>query len=138
VLKLYWLPTIQSAIDIDHGDSAQALEALQTPAPYETGDPPPFQLDTLYPVYLRAQADHRGPQGGKLTVEFQKIIDHPGMTLNFPLGALAHLGLGRARALAGDVPAAKTAYQSFFALWKDADPTIPILKDAKEEYAKLP
>jgi len=138
VLKLYWLPTIQSAIDIDHGDSVRALEALQTPAPYETGGPPPFQLDTLYPVYLRAQADLEARKGTEATVEFQKIIDHPGMTLNFPLGALAHLGLGRARALAGDVPAAKTAYQSFFALWKDADPTIPILKDAKEEYAKLP
>jgi tetratricopeptide (TPR) repeat protein len=138
VLKLYWLPTIQSAIDLDHGDSAQALDALQTPAPYETGDPPPFQLETLYPVYLRAQAYVEARKGSEAAIAFQKVIDHPGMTLNFPLGPLARLGLARARVLSGDTAAAKTAYQDFFALWKDADPSIPVLKDAKAEYAKLP
>ena len=70
-------------------------------------------------------------------VQFQKILDHPGVVGNSPIGALAHLGLGRANALAGDSAKAKTAYQNFFALWKNADPDIPILKQAKAEYAKL-
>jgi len=69
--------------------------------------------------------------------EFQKFLDHRGIVLNFPLGALAHLGLARAYALSGDTAKAKTAYQDFLTLWKDADPDIPILKEAKAEYQKL-
>jgi eukaryotic-like serine/threonine-protein kinase len=69
--------------------------------------------------------------------EFQKILDHPGVIVNFPLSALSHLGLGRARSLSGDSAGARTAYQDFFALWKDADPDVPILKQARAEYAKL-
>jgi eukaryotic-like serine/threonine-protein kinase len=76
-------------------------------------------------------------QGGAATAEFQKILDHPGVVLNEPIGALAQVGLGRAYALAGDTVKAKAAYQDFFALWKNADPDIPILKQAKAEYAKL-
>jgi len=70
-------------------------------------------------------------------VEFQKIVDHPGVVQNDPVGALAHLGLARAYALSGDTTKARTAYQDFVGLWKDANPDIPILKEAKAEYAKL-
>jgi eukaryotic-like serine/threonine-protein kinase len=75
--------------------------------------------------------------GTAAAVEFQKFLDHRGIVLNFPLGALAHLGLARAYALSGDTAKARTKYQDFFSLWKDADPDIPILKQAKEKYAKL-
>ncbi len=137
VLKLYWLPTIRAAISLDHSDSAQALDVLQAPAPYEMGTPPPFQVETLYPVYIRGEAYLQARKGSEAAAEFQKIIDHPGMVLNFPLGALAHLQLGRARALAGDSTGAKTAYQEFFALWKNADSDIPILTAAHAEFEKL-
>lgn len=78
-----------------------------------------------------------GKQGGAAATEFQKIIDHPGVVLNEPIGALAHLGLGRAYALLGDSSKAKAAYRDFFTLWKNADPDVPILRQAKAEYAKL-
>ena len=86
---------------------------------------------------LRGEAYLAAMQGAAAAAEFQKILDHPGMVVNDPIGALAHLGLGRAYALAGDSAKAKTAYQDFFALWKNADPDIPILIQAKAEYAKL-
>jgi len=92
----------------------------------------------MYPVYLRGEAYLGAGNGALAGAEFQKILDHPGVIVNFPLSALAHLGLARARALSHDVTGARTAYQDFFALWKDADPDIPILKQAKAEYAKLP
>ena len=75
--------------------------------------------------------------GAAAATEFQKFLDHRGVTINFPLGALAHLGLARAYALSGDTTKAKVAYQDFLTLWKDADPDIPILIAAKSEYAKL-
>jgi hypothetical protein len=82
-------------------------------------------------AYLRLK------EGAPAAVEFQKIIDHPGAVVNNPIGALAHLGLGRAYAMAGDNAKARAAYQDFLALWKDADPDVPVLKQAKTEYAKL-
>ena len=91
----------------------------------------------LYPVYLLGQAYLEAHQGGPAAAEFQKIIDHYGMIQNEPIGSLARLGLGRAYAIAGESEKARTAYQDFFALWKDADPDVPILKQAKAEYAKL-
>jgi hypothetical protein len=75
--------------------------------------------------------------GAAAAAEFQKFPDHRGIVINFPLGALAHLGLARSYALSGDTVKAKTAYEDFFTLWKDADPNIPILKEARAEYAKL-
>jgi hypothetical protein len=91
----------------------------------------------MYPLYLRGQAYLLLHRGKDAAVEFQKILDHRGIVLNFPLGALAHLGLARAYALQGDTTKARTVYQDFFALWKDADPDIPVLQQAKAEYAKL-
>jgi hypothetical protein len=91
----------------------------------------------LYPVYLRGQAHLIAHQGKDAAAEFQKIVDHRGIVLNFPLGALAYVGLARAYSVQGNIAGARTAYQNFFTLWKDADPDIPILKEAKAEYAKL-
>jgi eukaryotic-like serine/threonine-protein kinase len=137
VLKVYWLPTIKAAIELNANNSTQALMFLEADAPYELGSPPQFQLGTLYPAYIRGQAQLMAHNGIAAATEFQKFLDHRGVTINFPLGALAHLGLARAYALSGDAAKARTKYQDFFALWKDADPDIPILKEAKAEYAKL-
>src|SRR5207253_4606800 len=115
----------------------QALVFLEAAAPYELADPPPTPEDTLYPVYLRGQAYLAAHNGTAAAAEFQKFLNHRGIVLNFPLGALAHVGLARAYAMAGDTAKSRTSYQDFFALWKDADPDIPILKQAKDEYAKL-
>jgi hypothetical protein len=76
-------------------------------------------------------------QGSEAAAEFQRILDHRGIVLNEPIGALAHLQIGRAYVLQGDTVKAKAAYQDFLTLWKDADPDIPVLKQAKAEYAKL-
>jgi eukaryotic-like serine/threonine-protein kinase len=135
VLKLYWLPTVKAAIELGAGNAAQSLELLQAVAPYELGGPPP--LGNLYPAYLRGQAYLAAHQGKEAAAEFQKLLDHRGTVVNFPLGALAHLQLGRAYAMSADTAKAKTAYQDFFTLWKDAYPDIPILKEARAEYAKL-
>ena len=94
-------------------------------------------MGTMYPVYIRGQAQLAAHNGAAAATEFQKFLDHRGVTLNFPLGALAHLGLARAYAMQGDTAKARAAYNDFFTLWKDADPEIPILIAAKSEYAKL-
>ncbi len=91
----------------------------------------------MYPVYVRGEAALAAHNGAAAATEFQKFIDHSGVSVNFPLGALARLGLARAYTLQGDTAKARSAYQEFFALWKDADPDIPILKDAKAEFAKM-
>jgi hypothetical protein len=110
---------------------------LEAAAPYELGAPPQLQVGTLYPAYIRGQAQLMAHNGSAAAAEFQKLLDHRGVVLNFVTGALAHLQLARAYALSGDTTKAKAAYQDFFALWKDADPDIPILKEAKVEHAKL-
>jgi tetratricopeptide (TPR) repeat protein len=96
-----------------------------------------YNWPSLYPVYVRGEAYLAAHQGREAAAEFQKILDHRGIVLNEPIGALAHLQLGRAYAMQGDTAKARAAYQSFLTLWKDADPDIPILKEAKAEYAKL-
>jgi tetratricopeptide (TPR) repeat protein len=136
MLNGYWLPTIRSAIEIDRRNPAGAVELLRAASPYELGGPLPI-AGTLYPAYVRGQAYLAAHNGNSAATEFQKFFDHPGIVVNFPLGALAHLGLARAYAMSDDAAKAKTAYQDFLALWKDADPDIPILKEAKAEYAKL-
>jgi serine/threonine protein kinase/tetratricopeptide (TPR) repeat protein len=138
LVQSYWLPAVRAAIALQRRDSSRALEILRVCVPYELADAPPFTSGTMYPVYLRGEAYLGAGNGALAGAEFQKILDHPGVIVNFPLSALAHLGLARARALSHDVTGARTAYQDFFALWKDADPDIPILKQAKAEYAKLP
>ena len=128
---------IQAAIALHSGDSKRAIDALAASAPYELGETNPSFTFALYPVYLRGEAYLAAKQGAAAANEFQKILDHAGVVANEPLGALAHLGLGRAYTLAGDNAKAKAAYQDFLTLWKDADPDIPILIAAKAEYATL-
>jgi serine/threonine protein kinase/tetratricopeptide (TPR) repeat protein len=138
LLKDYWLPTIRATIAIRQGNAAYANELLQVVVPYELGSPQPFQLGTLYPVYIRGQAHLAANQAGAAAADFQKILDHRGVVLNFTLGALARLGLAQARVQSGDTAGAKSAYQEFFVLWKDVDADLPVLKQAKAEYSKLP
>jgi len=123
---------------IQDRNATRAIEALAVSAPYELGAVPLGTSNPLCPVYLRGEAYLAAHQGVAAAGEFQKILDHPGLVVNFVTGALAHLGLGRAYALAGDHAKARIAYQDFFALWRDADPDISILKEAKAEYGKLP
>jgi len=139
MLNGYWLPTIRAAIALDGRHPDKAVELLQAASAYELGEPAPAAQvgGTLYPVYVRGAAYLEAGQGQQAAAEFQKLIDHRGIVQNFMLGALAHLQLGRARALSADKESARKAYQDFFALWKDSDPDIPILKEAKAEYAKL-
>jgi len=132
LLRVYWLPTINAAIAINKGNSSQALADLEAAAPYELA-----QTESLYPAYLRGEAYLLADNGTAAAAEFQKLLDHRGVVLNFVTGSLAHLQLGRAYVMAGDTAKAKAAYKDFLALWKDADPDIPILKEAKAEYAKL-
>jgi eukaryotic-like serine/threonine-protein kinase len=127
-----YLPTVRAQIEIERGNPAKAVELLRTAAPYEFG----WVARTL-PNYIRGQAYLKMRQGPEAAVEFQKILDHRGVCQTATQCSLAHLGLGRARVLAGDNGGALTAYQDFFALWKDADTDVPILKEAKAEYAKL-
>jgi hypothetical protein len=91
----------------------------------------------LYPAYVRGQAQLMAHNGAAAASEFQKVLDHRGIVVNFVTGSLAHLQIGRAYAMQGDTAKAKVAYKDFLTLWKDADSDIPILKQAKAEYAKL-
>ncbi len=132
LVQFLYLPMIHAAVALRSGDRGKAVEALAAAAPYELGGE-----TQLHPAYLRGEAYLASRQGAPAELQFQKVLDHPGVVGNNPIGALAHLGLGRAYALAGDGAKAKTAYQDFLALWKNADPDIPILQEAKAEYAKL-
>jgi eukaryotic-like serine/threonine-protein kinase len=133
LVQFNYLPTIRAATALSGRNPGQAIVALQVAAPYELGE----IVCLLCPVYVRGEAYLAAHQGPAAAAEFQKIIDHPGLAGNNIIGALAHLGIGRAYALSGDTAKARTAYQDFLTLWKDADPDIPILKEAKAEYAKL-
>jgi serine/threonine protein kinase/Tfp pilus assembly protein PilF len=136
MLKLYWLPTINAAIELNKDNSSQALEYLEAAAPYELGQAE-MSINYLYPAYMRGQAQLMAHDGTAAAAEFQKLLDHRGIVMNFVTGSLAHLQIGRAYAMAGGTARAKSAYQDFLALWKDADPDLPILKEAKTEYLKL-
>jgi len=113
-------------------DPHRAVELLQVTSPLELGDD-----GNLLPVYLRGEAYLMLRDGKAAAAEFQKFFDHRGLVGNLPSGALAHLQLGRAYTLSGDKKKATAAYQDFLTLWKDADPGIPILQQAKREYALL-
>jgi hypothetical protein len=139
MLQSYWLPTIAAYIDMAQHHNQDALKALEKTAAYDLAFPLPQVSEggMLYPVHARGRAYLAMNQSKQAVAEFQKFIDHRYIVANFPLAALARLGLGRAYALQGASAKARTAYQDFLALWKDADPDIPILKQAKAEYAKL-
>ncbi|MFZ0732108.1 MAG: winged helix-turn-helix domain-containing protein [Candidatus Sulfotelmatobacter sp.] len=126
------LPLIRGAIELNRGNSARALELFAPAEPYEAG-----YFDRYMPAYLRGEAYMVVHGGKEAAAEFQKIVSHRGVVLNDEIGAVAHVGLARACVIEGDKAKAKAAYQDFFTLWKNADPDIPILKQAKDEYAKL-
>lgn len=141
VVQKYWLPTIGAAIALNHNDPNKAVQLLKVASPIELGTPTQAVV-FLCPIYVRGEAYLMLHQGSAARAEFQKFIDHQGIVVNFPWGALARLGLARAYALEAQTdPAARdkarAAYQDFLTLWKDADPDVPVLKQAKAEYAKL-
>lgn len=138
-INVYWEPVIRAAIQVSRKNPGKAIEILQATVPYESGVPGPLPGIgvLLYPVYLRGEADLMLHAGRAATAEFQKFFDNRSMVINSPLGPLARLELARAYAMQGDAAKAKAAYQDFLALWKDADLDIPILKQARAEYAKL-
>jgi hypothetical protein len=137
IVQFNYLPSIHAAIALQEGSASRAIEALVPATPYELGSCGwPFTF-VLYPIYLRGEAYVAAQQGSAAAAEFQKILDHPSVVVNEPIGSLAHLGMARASALSGESAKSRAAYQDFLTLWKDADPDIPILKQAKSEYAKL-
>lgn len=139
IVQFNYLPTLRAKLAVLHANPQEALHSLESAAPYELGLPANslYNWPNLYPVYVRGEAYLAAHQGREAATEFQKILDHRGIVLNEPIGALAHLQLGRAYALQGDTAKARAAYQDFLALWKDADPDIPVLQQAKAEYAML-
>jgi tetratricopeptide (TPR) repeat protein len=137
VVQTQYLPMAWAALALNTGNAEAALAALSAAAPYELGHTNDDFTFALYPVYLRGESYLAAKNAPAAVAEFQKILDHASIVGNEPIGALAHLGLGRAFVLSGDSTKAKTAYQDFFALWKNADPDVPILKEARAEYAKL-
>jgi serine/threonine protein kinase/predicted Zn-dependent protease len=139
IVRFNYLPALRAQLALNlPGSAAKAVEALAVASPYELGVPGSNALWTnLYPVYVRGEAFLASHQGTLAAAEFQRILDWPGVVGNEPIGALAHLGLARSYALSGDVPKSRAAYNDFLARWKDADPDVPILMQAKSEYAKL-
>lgn len=129
LIKAVSIPTIRSAIELQQGNTAKAIEALRFAVPYEGA--------LLGAIYTRGQAYLKAKAGLEAAAEFKKVLDHRAVAPTLPLYPLAHLGLARARVLAGDAAGARKSYQDFLAIWKNADPDIPILIQAKQEYAKL-
>ena len=131
LLNEYLMPPVFAVIELNRNRIQQALGLLKPSSAYDFG---PFSLPS---VYVRGEAYLKARDGKQAAAEFQNIIDHRAVVTNDVLGALAHLQLGRAYAVYGDTPKSKAAYEDFLTLWKDADPEIPILKQAKAEYARL-
>ncbi len=132
LVQSYYLPTLRAQLALSRNDPLGAIEVLQTTVPYELSS-----AGALYPVYVRGESDLAAHRGNLAVAEFRKLLDHKGIVTNAPVGSLAHLGLARAYALQGHIDKSRAAYQDFLNLWKDADTDIPILQQAKTEYAKL-
>jgi serine/threonine protein kinase/Tfp pilus assembly protein PilF len=139
IVQFNYLPTLRARLAVNRGNSSEAIENLRAAEPYELGQTTSsvYGWNAMYPVFVRGEAYLTAQQSNEAAAEFQKILDHRGIVLNSPIGALAHLGLARARMLQHDIVNAKVAYEDFFALWKDADLDIPVMKLAKSEYANL-
>ena len=132
IVQRVTIPVVQAWIEMDRKNPEKAIAALDPARTYEMGTVP-----AMFPIYTRGMAYLAAKRGADAAAEFQKILDHRGLNPVDPVHALAKLGLGRAYVMAGDTAKAKSAYQDFFALWKDADPETPLLKEAKGEYLKL-
>ena len=137
IVQKYWLPAIRAQIDLRQARPSKAIDDLGVATAIEFANPGSTAVPTLYPAYVRARAYLAMGDGPKAATEFRKLTDRPGLVLNYPLGALAHLGLARAYKSSGDLQNSRQAYLDFLSLWKDSHPDIPILKQAKAEYAKL-
>ncbi len=138
-VRFTYLPMLRALVALHHGQSSKAIQLLQIAAPFDLALPGSWSgfFGNLYPVYLRGTSYLAAQQGTEAAVEFQRMLDHPGIIFSDPAGVMARLQLGRALASSGDTARAKTAYQDFLNLWKEADSGIPVLKEAKAEYAKL-
>jgi DNA-binding winged helix-turn-helix (wHTH) protein/tetratricopeptide (TPR) repeat protein len=139
-VQFSYVPVLQAQIAINRGQPAEALNLLEKAAPYELGEPRTAlhaNFGAMYPVYVRGEAYLAEHHAAEAVFEFRKIVDHSGITVGDPIGALADLQVGRAYALSGENSKAKSFYEAFFKLWKAADPDLSVLKQAKTEYAKL-
>lgn len=139
LVQFNYLPTLRAELALSRRNASEALEDLQPAARYELGHTTYTfpHWTAMYPVYFRGEAYLAAHRGAEAAAEFQKILDHRGIVVNEPIGALAHLSLARAYGLQGDTARARAAYQDFFALWKNADPDIPVLEQARAEYGRL-
>jgi tetratricopeptide (TPR) repeat protein len=139
-VQFEYLPTLHALSALAHRAPSDAVERLQRAVPYDLAKPGTdffAKFGGLYPAYVRGEAHLAAGRGQEAAAEFQKVLNHRGIVLADPVGALAHLQLGRAYVVSGDIPKAKSAYQDFLNLWKDADADLPVLKQARAEYAKL-
>jgi DNA-binding winged helix-turn-helix (wHTH) protein/tetratricopeptide (TPR) repeat protein len=139
-VRFSYLPVIHSIVALNHNDPARAIDALQPAIPYELGAPRcsvVIFFGALYPILFRGEAYLAGHKGPEAAREFQKLLDHSGPMVGDPVSVLAHLGLARSYVLSGDASNARNQYKEFLALWKDADPDLPVLHEAKAELASL-
>ena len=140
-VRFSYLPTVRALLALKPRKSSKAIELLQAAVPYQFGRPRSSIhgfFGALYPIYVRGLAYLEAGQGAEAAAEFEKILDSPGIVVSDPMGPLARWKLGEAFYLSGNKTRSKRAYEDFLTLWKDADPDIPILKQAKAEYARLP
>ena len=133
LLQKYWLPATQAAIALQSKNPAEAIRILQPVEPMDLSLSFPLDFGAMYTTYLRGEAYLQAHQGKEAAAQFQKILDHPGVVINFAIGSLAQLGLARAYALDGDHAKSRAAYDYFLALWKDADPENHVLRQARYE-----
>jgi tetratricopeptide (TPR) repeat protein len=139
-VRFTYVPAIRALLALNRHEPARAIGLLQAAAPYDLGTPlsaAPAFYGPLYTVYVRGLAYLAAHQGAEAAAEFQKILDHRTVVVSDPIGALAHVQLGRAFAMSGRIEKAKAAYEDFFRLWKDADAGIPVAEQARAEYAAL-
>jgi len=134
MVQNYWLPTIRAAIELQNKNASKAIELLEETIPYELGE---GLQGHMYPSYLRGEAYLMLGRGDKAAGEFQKVLEHRGVVVNFVIGSLAKLQLARAAAMSGDTAAARKRYEDFLGLWKGADADLPVLSAARTEYKRL-
>jgi eukaryotic-like serine/threonine-protein kinase len=135
IVQRYLVPTVRAAVKLHQHDPAAAIDLLRGTVQYDLAYSQSF--DYLYPAYIRGLAYLESGDGRSAAGEFQKLIDNPGLCGEFITGPLARLQLGRAERLMGDKAAARESYEEFLTIWKDADPDLPVYRQAKAEYAQL-
>jgi tetratricopeptide (TPR) repeat protein len=135
MVQYFYLPTIRAAVKLRTHDPGGAIEALRPALKYDTAYPPSF--NSLYPAYIRGQAYLQMGEGRSASVEFQKLLDHPGLIGRNVIGALSYLQMARAQKIQGNITASQEAYEHFLSLWKGADPHLSVYVHAKAEYASL-